>query len=103
MSIIDRPSNIILDSLNRIHYGKLTGGLSKKELSEEIIRIGDLVANSIRNGKIGFEVLEEIKGHVPSSINYFRFPHEGIGVAKKTFVESLGIAESERAIRVKVK
>ena len=49
MSTIDTPSNIILDSLNRIHYGKLTGGLSSTELSEEIIRIGDLISNNIRN------------------------------------------------------
>ena len=95
MSTIDRPSNIILDSLNRIHYGKLTGGLSSNELSEEIIRIGDLISNNIRNGKISnFEILKEIKGHIPNK-NYFRFQHKDLEVANKTVSESLEIATSE--------
>ena len=99
MSTIDRPSNIILDSLNRIYYGKLTGGLSSKELSSEIIRIGDMVANNIKNGKFSdFEVLKEIKGHVPNN-NYFKFQHEDLNIANKTFDESLEMAISEREER----
>ena len=100
MSTIDTPSNIILDSLNRIHYGKLTGGLSSTELSEEIIRIGDLISNNIRNGKISdYEVLKEtINGHIPNK-NYFRFPHKDLEVASKTVSESLEMSISEREER----
>lgn len=99
MSSIDRTSNVVLDSLNRIHYGKLTGGLSKKEFSDEIIRVGDLIANNIRNGKFtSLELLKEIKGHVPNK-NYFKFPHEDLEVANVTFDESIEMAISEREER----
>ena len=99
MSTMDRPSNVILDSLNRIYHGKQTGGLSDKELSDEIIRIGDLVANSVRNGKLDtIEILNDIKGHVPDK-NYFKFQHKDLELASKTFDESIEMAYSEREER----
>ena len=95
MSSIDTPTNDILSRLNRLYEAKLSGGLDNKELSEEIIRVGDLLANSIRIGKISDnEVINDAVEHLPNP-KYFRFKHEGLHEANSTVKEGIEMALSE--------
>ena len=96
MSSMDTPTNDILSRLNRLYEAKLSGGLDKKELAEEIIKVGDLIANSIRIGKISDNnVIEDIESHLPNQ-KYFRFSHEGINEANNTVKEGIEMSLSER-------
>ena len=95
MSTIDRPSNIILDSLNRLHFAKLSGGLNSKEFADEIVRVGDLTANCIKNGKITDEQVEEIESHLPS-FSYFKMEHKDLDRANRTFKEGNEVSLSSR-------
>lgn len=95
-------TNDLLDRLNRIYYGKLSGGLASTELSEELIKVGDLIANCIRNGKISnIETIKEMESHLPNS-KFFKFNHEELSKAVKTFIEGNAFALSERESRFTV-
>ena len=99
MSSIDTPSNDILNRLNRFHSAKLTGALSNTELSELITRVGDLIANCIRNGKIDNpETIREIKSHLPNP-KYFKIHHEKLKESNKAFCEGNEMALSDRENR----
>ena len=99
MSNVDRPSNEVLELLNRLYQSKLTGGYTNQELSSLIVKIGDLISNNIRNGKISdSEVISEISAHLPNE-RYFKLRHQGINAANNSFKESLEMAMYEREER----
>ena len=92
-------TNDLLDRINRLYYGKMSGGISSDELSDILTKIGDLVANLIKNGKItDKETISEIERHLPDS-RFFKFNHGNLNAAKKAFYEGDAVALSERESR----
>ena len=71
--------DVILDSLNRFHDAKLSGGLKEEELSNIIIPTGDVFANKVKKGKVNDETIESYKLLLsqflgPNKDKYFAFP-----------------------------
>ena len=84
---------IILDKLERINMGKLTGALLDTELKDELI----LAADEFRYAKVTGKTNEDatnFKSYYPKK-NIFKFPHKELDVAHSTMEQTLGVAEME--------
>ncbi len=95
-----RVSDVILESLNRFHEAKNTGALNRNELSELIIKIGDLFANKVKQGKVSSEDIENVESFLygfdgKNASNYFSIEHSNLDVAKRTFEEGVDFALQE--------
>lgn len=92
----DRPSDVILSSLNRFYDAKLSGAVTKEELATIISDIGDLFANKIKQGNVHPDEIESIETYIEGlNKNYFNLGHEGIDRASKTFLEGDYVALQE--------
>ena len=71
--VTDRPSDIILKSLNRMNEAKLNGALTKDELSKIIMLEGSLFANLVSKGLKTEEEVEDFDSGVKtlSLVNNF--------------------------------
>ncbi len=92
-----KPTDVILNSLNRLNIGKQTGALKNTEFSELLVHTGDLVANAIKFGKITEDDVDSIESFVTqfkgeNANNYFAYNHEGLKEAATTFIEGDTIA-----------
>ena len=83
----NRPSDDILNRLNRIYDAKLSGALVPEEFPKLIIRIGDLFANQ----KHTEEEIESFEALIPNE-NVFLHEHEGLAVANNTVKQNNKIA-----------
>jgi len=93
----ERKSNVILDSLNRLHDAKQSGALVRDEFSKILVYVGDLFANKIKQGKVTEDEIESVEAHLTgftgeNSDKYFSFPHEDLDRASKTVLESIDFA-----------
>lgn len=98
---ISRPSNDVLESLNRFYEAKLTGAVNPHEFPEILIRVGDLCANKAKQGKMSTDDIESVQDLVGSftgknADNYFSIKHEGLPEAAATFTEGMDMALMER-------
>ena len=83
--IKDRPSDIILETLNRINHAKLNGALMPDELTKIITLEGNLFANQVSRGLKTEEEVEDFEKEIPNGkVNYFKFEHENLDVAYVT-------------------
>ena len=95
-----RPSDVILDSINRLYDAKLSGALKDSELSGIIINIGDLFANKIKQGKVSNNEIESFETYISGFVgenkdNYFAYPHSDLDRATKSVLESIDFAKEE--------
>ena len=98
----DRPSNIILESLNRLNSAKLTGVLTKDELSKILMLEGSLFANLVSRGLKTEEEVDDFEKEIPDGkINYFSFEHKDLDVAYKTIKQAntAALYDRENSIR----
>ena len=98
---ISRPSNDVLESLNRFYEAKLTGAVNPREFPEILIRVGDLCANKAKQGKMSTDDIESVQSLISSftgknADNYFSIKHEGLPEAAATFIEGMDMALMER-------
>ena len=85
----DRPSDIILESLNRMNAAKLNGALTKDELAKIITLEGSMFANLVSRGLRTEEEVEDFEKEIPNGkTNYFSFEHEGLDVACGTIKQA---------------
>ena len=85
----DRPSNIILDSLNRMSEAKVNGSLTKDEFSKIIMLEGSLFANLVSRGLKTEEEVEDFEKEIPDGkSHYFSFKHEDLDVAYGTIKQA---------------
>lgn len=97
---IDRPSDIILNSINRLYDAKLSGALNSDELSKIIVLEGDLFANRIKQGKVSIDEIESAEAFITGFArkgkdNYFSFKHSDLDRAAKIFLEGDYVALEE--------
>jgi len=97
---IDRPSDAILKASVRLLEAKRTGAITNNEFADLIVKIGDLYANKIRQGKAILEEVEEVEDYIECLIskngnNYFSYAHKGLDVAAKKFLEGDFVALQE--------
>lgn len=89
----ERPSNIILESLNRMNDAKLNGALTSDELSKIIALEGSLFANLVRRGLKTEGQSEDFLNQLPNGQwNSFSYPHKGQDVAYKTVKQDINAA-----------
>ena len=91
-------TDVILNSLNRVHEAKQTGGLKDTEFANLIGAIGKLAANKIEHGNVNEEEIENLKAHLTgftpeNSDKYFSFPHKDLDKASKVFIERINRAQ----------
>ncbi len=96
----DRVSNVILESLNRMHDAKQNGVLGPDELSKIIVLEGDLFANKIKQGRVTFDEIESAETFVtgfvgPNKDKYFSYNHADLDKASKAFLEGTFFAREE--------
>lgn len=96
----NRPSDVILDSINRLHDAKLSGALKEDELSSIIINIGDMFANKIKQGKVSNDDIESFEVHISgftgeNKDNYFAHSHADLDRSTKIVFESIDFAKDE--------
>ena len=85
----DRPSDIILESLNRMNDAKLNGALTPEELSHIITLEGSLFANLVSRGLKTEEEVEDFEKEIPNGkSNYFSFNHKDLDVAYGTIKQA---------------
>ncbi len=92
-----KPTDVILNSLNRLNIGKQTGALKDTEFAELLVHTGDLVANAIKIGKVSEEDVDSIESFVTqfngeNANNYFSYNHKALKEAVTTFIEGDTIA-----------
>lgn len=97
---IDRPSDVILKSSVRLLEAKRTGAITEDEFADLLVKIGDLHANKIRQGKAIMDEVEEVEDYIECLIgkngnNYFSYNHKGLDVAAKKFLEGDFVALQE--------
>ena len=97
-------TDLVFESLNRIHDAKLSGALKETELSNNLILTGDIFANKIKQGKVSDDVIDSYKEYIsqflrPNKDKFFAFPHKDLDVATKTNYESIEFAEEEKEKR----
>ena len=95
-----RMCDVILNSLNGMHDRKAAGALGEDEFSGIIINTGDLIANSIKQGKMNENDIESVEVHLTqflgdNSDKYFSYPHKDLRRAGKTALESIDFAKDE--------
>ena len=103
-----RKSDVVFDSLNRLHDAKLSGALKSDELSKIIIYIGDLFANKIKQAKLTEDQIESAETYLTGFVGtnkdkYFSLQHDYLDRAAKIFLEGNAIAIEtiqERSISV---
>lgn len=96
----ERKSNVILNSLNRLHDAKQSGALTSDEFSKILVSVGDLFANKIKQGKVAEEEIQSVESYLTgfvgeNSDKYFSFPHTDLKSASKTALESIDFARQE--------
>ena len=89
-----RPSDEILEELNRLNVAKKTEVYGNTELSELIIKIGDLGANAYKLGKMSEEDAQNFIEQVPSK-DWFNHNYKNLDRASKTILESFSMAGLE--------
>ena len=82
MKSTERPSDIVLNSINRFYDAGLTGARENDEFAKIEIQLSRLYANLVRNGKRTEEESEDFQNFMPAE-NYFNFEHEGLDIASK--------------------
>ena len=87
----ERPSDTLLNGLNRILDAKRTGALNKDELSKEIILAGDIYSNGLKYNRVEGDP-ESFKSFIPNG-NIFNYKHAGLDIAAKTVDQAIGAAE----------
>lgn len=90
--IVDRPSDVILESINRLYDAKLSGAIREEELSKIIVLEGDLFANKIKQGKVSNNEIEQTEAFLTGFIGenkdkYFSLKHKDLDRASKMFLE----------------
>ena len=100
-SSTSRLSDEIFESLNRLYEAKLTGAAKSQEFPDILIRVGDLCANKVKQGKMTSDVTASIQDLMRSftgenANNYFSDYHEGLSEAANTFIEGINMALLER-------
>ena len=81
----DRPSNIILDSLNRMYDAKPNGALGEDELAKLIMLEGSLFSNLVSRGLRTEEDVEDFETEITNGkANYLSFRHKDLDVAYGT-------------------
>jgi hypothetical protein len=93
----ERKSDVILNSLNRLHDAKQSGALVRDEFSKILVSVGDLFANKIKQGKVREDEIESVEAHLTGFVaenndKYFSFPHTELDRASKTVLESIDFA-----------
>ena len=89
MKTTDRPTDVILNSLNRFTKAKETGALRDDELAKIEILIGRLYANLVRMGKKTEDDVEDFERQVPNGkYDAFNYPHKGLDVAHDYIVQA---------------
>lgn len=88
-----RPSDEILEALNRLNKAKETGVYGSKELSELLIKLGDMGANAYRLGKINSESAQNIMDDIPA--NDYIGNNKDMSRAKATVKQAFAMAGLE--------
>ena len=100
MNIVsERPSDIILNSLNRLSSAKKTAALKPEEFSKLIEVVGDLAANKIKQGKMTEEQIDSLLSYDNLDYRYFSLPHKDLEEAFKRFSEGIYMAQEQRGLR----
>ena len=98
MNIVkERPSDLILNSLNRLYDAKLSGALKNDELSKIMILEGDMFASKIKQGKINVDEVESFESFISgftkdTKDNYFSYQHTDLDRAAKMILEGNDMA-----------
>ena len=95
----ERISDVIFESLNRMHDAKKSGVLGHDELSKLLKIVGDVFATQVRNGKTEEDV-ENFEKEIPNGkYNYFNYNHTGLSEAYETIRQSNTAALLDRENR----
>ncbi len=89
-----RPSDEILEALNRLYKTKLTGVKGEFDLTELLIKISDLGANAFKLGKMSIEDAESFQEAYANS-DYIGKDNKNLSVAKATVEQAFGMAGYE--------
>ena len=100
VAVVNRPIDIILESLNGFNSRKNAGVLKGTELSSLIVQIGDLFANKVKQGKVTKDEIESFESHITqfqgeNKDKYFAYPHEELDRGTKIALESIDFAREE--------
>ena len=89
----ERPSDLVLNSLNRIYEAKLNNVLDENELSKSIVLTGNLFANKVRQGKVLSDEMESTKTTVEKlRKEYFTHKHNDLATASDIYIEGIDAA-----------
>lgn len=93
----NRPSDLILESLNGFSERKKKNVYNKEELHDMIVLFSNLFANKIKQGKVSVEDIESVENYVSTFLgihknDYFINEHEKLAEAAKTVLEADAMA-----------
>lgn len=96
----DRTSDVILNSLNRMHDAKISGAMSPDELSKIIVLEGNLFASRIKQGKTTLDEIESAESFITGFLgknkdNYFNNKHVDLDKSARIFLEGDFVALEE--------
>lgn len=93
MKTNERLSTVILDGLNRIYNAKLNEVLKSDEFAKELVLIGNLYSNQVKNGKTDENSIESFKAYVEGIDKVpFKNSHTDLDVAAKMIGEDMDIS-----------
>ena len=90
----NRISDVIWDSFNRLHDAKLCGALKSNELASLLEKIGNVFANTIKQGKVREEGIEDFEKELLSE-DCFTLKHDNLNNAKRAIQEGNDFAMQE--------
>ena len=90
----NRTSDVIWDSFNRLYEAKLNGVLKSTELASLLEKIGNVFANTIKQGKVSEEGKEDFEKELISE-NFFTIKHNNLSNAKIAIQEGNDFAMQE--------
>ena len=89
-----RPSDEILEALNRLYKTKLTDVKGERDFSDLLIKIGDLGANAFKLGKMSIDDAESFQEEYVNG-DYIGKDNKNLSVAKATVEQAFGMAGYE--------
>ena len=100
MKTTGRVSDIIFESLNRLHDAKKSGALKYDELSKIITLEGRIFSNQVSMGDKTEEQVEDFEKEIPNGkYDCFNFKHEDLDVAYDTIKQANTAALFDRENR----
>lgn len=87
-----RPSDALLEMLNRFYDAKISGALKKDEFSSMIKLVGGMFSNQVANGLKTTEDVANFENNLPPIDGYFSYPYNKLREAIAAIREANTVA-----------